>query len=108
MAAFSKTLGETIGFPLVVLCMVLTAYDTNLAWCFYGETCAAFIFGHKVRMFYRIIWLPFVLIGALGKLEIVWSVCDTLNGLMAFPNLVALVLLSPVVFRLTNNFLSQK
>ncbi len=84
--------------------MILTAYDTNLAWCFYGETFASFLFGDWIRIFYRIIWLPFVFIGALGKLEVIWKVADTLNGLMAFPNLIAIILLSRVIFKLTNEF----
>ena len=108
MNAFSETFGETMGFSLVILCMVLTAYDTNLAWCFYGESCSAFLFGHKARKIYRFLWLPFVLIGAMGKLEIVWSVADTLNGLMAIPNLIALLLLGGVVFSLTKNFLGSE
>ena len=108
MSAFSKTFSETIGFPLVVFSMVLTAYTTNLTWCFYGETCSAFLFGHKIRIIYRILWLPFVLIGALGKLEIIWNICDTLNGLMALPNLIALIILSPLVFKLTKEFKPEK
>lgn len=108
MSAFSKTFGESIGFPLVVICMALTAYDTNLAWCFYGESCSAFLLGHRARVVYRFIWLPFVLIGALGKLEIVWSVADTLNGLMAIPNLIALLFLGGLVFSLTKNFLRNQ
>ena len=46
MAGFEAGFGATIGFSLVVFSMVLTAYDTNLAWCFYGETCSAHLFGH--------------------------------------------------------------
>lgn len=104
MEAFSKFFGKTVGYSIVVLSMVLAAYSTNIAWCFYGETCAAFLFGHNVRIFYRILWLPFVLIGALGKLEIIWNICDTLNGLMALPNIIALIILGPTVFKLTEEF----
>jgi len=104
MEAFSKLFGKTVGYSIVVICIVLTAYSTNLTWCFYGETCTAFLFGHSIRIFYRILWLPFVLVGALGKLEIIWSICDTLNGLMALPNIIALIILSPVVFKLTKDY----
>lgn len=110
MNAFSQTFGQGFGFPVVVLSMALTAYDTNLAWCFYGESCCAFLFGRKaktIRMVYRFLWLPFVLLGALGKLEMIWSLADTLNGLMALPNLIALLFLGPVVFRLTKDFLKK-
>ncbi len=71
MEAFSTILGKNLGFAIVVLSMILTAYSTILAWGFYGETCAAFIFGHKIRFFYRLLWLPFIFLGAIGKLEIV-------------------------------------
>jgi len=95
---------------LVTVGMILTAYDTILAWCFYGETCCAFLFGHGhvVRMTYRVIWLPFILLGALGRLEAIWAVSDTLNGLMAIPNLIALLALAGVVVRLTKGFLAGK
>jgi len=110
MAGFAAAFGKNIGFPLVVLCMILTAYDTNLAWCFYGETCSAYLLGHghTVRFAYRFLWLPFTLLGALGRLEAIWSVSDTLNGLMAIPNLIALVALCGTVVALTRAFLAGK
>ncbi len=110
ISAFCQPLGDTFGCVLVTFCMILTAYDTILAWCFYGETCCSFIFGHGhlVRMTYRVIWLPFILLGALGRLEAIWAVSDTLNGLMAIPNLIALIALAGVVVRLTKGFLAGK
>lgn len=103
---FSALFGSKTGSALVTFCMVLTAYDTNLAWCFYGETCSAYIFGHgkTVRMVYRFLWLPFVVIGAVVKLDLVWNVADALNGLMAIPNLIALAVMAPVVVGLIRNF----
>ncbi len=110
MTGFEAGFGSTIGFSLVVLSMVLTAYDTNLAWCFYGETCSAHLFGHGrvIRMTYRTLWLPFTMIGALGGLEAIWSISDTLNGLMAVPNLIALFALGGVIVKLTREFLTQQ
>ncbi|MBP6876016.1 MAG: sodium:alanine symporter family protein [Candidatus Eisenbacteria bacterium] len=106
MQSFAQTFGVRIGFPLVVINMVLTAYDTNLAWGFYGETCAAYLFGHgkTVRLIYQIIWLPAVVIGAVWALDVVWGIADALNALMAFPNLIALFSLSGVVAALTRGF----
>ncbi len=103
---FSSLLGMKVGSAVVAFCMVLTAYDTNLAWCFYGETCAVYLLGHGriVRYIYRSLWLPLVLVGAVIKLEMVWGIADTLNGLMAAPNLIALIVLAPVVVRLIRNF----
>jgi len=107
MTAFGNVFGSNLGNGLVTFCMILTAYDTILAWGFYGETCTTFIFGHGniVRKIYRVIWLPFILLGALGELKDIWSISDTLNGLMALPNLIALVALSGVVVALTKGFL---
>jgi AGCS family alanine or glycine:cation symporter len=110
IAAFSVPFHSTTAAVVVTLCMILTAYDTILAWCFYGETCCAFIFGHGrvVRMTYRLFWLPFILLGALGQLDFIWGIADTLNGLMALPNLIALIALSGVVVGLTRGFLAGK
>ncbi|MDP7288022.1 MAG: sodium:alanine symporter family protein [Phycisphaerae bacterium] len=107
ISAFSVTFGDTIGIGLVTLCMILTAYDTILAWCFYGETCCSFVLGHSriVRMTYRVLWLPFILIGALWSSKSIWAVADTLNALMAIPNLIALFALTGVVVWLTRGFL---
>jgi len=110
IAAFSAPFGGATGSILVTFCMILTAYDTILAWCFYGESCCAFIFGHGriVRTAYRLFWLPFILIGALEEHKIVWNIAEILNGLMALPNLIALLLLSGVVVKLTRGFLAGK
>ena len=107
MSAFQTVFGKQLGFSIIVLCMVLTAYDTILAWGFYGETCSAYLFGDKARMIYRVLWLLPIIIGCLGKLESVWAIADTLNGLMAIPNLIALFVLSPVVFGLTREFFNK-
>jgi len=106
ISGFNAVFGGRIGAALVTFCMILTAYDTLLAWCFYGETCMAYLLGHGkvVRTVYRIVWLPFTMLGALGSLKIIWDVADTLNGLMAIPNLIALVALGGVVVKLTRGF----
>jgi len=110
ISAFGRAFGSGVAVPLVTFCMILTAYDTILAWCFYGETCSAYLFGHgrAVRMIYRLAWLPFIMLGALGQLKLIWDVADTLNALMAIPNLIALFLLGGVVVRLTRGFLAGR
>ena len=65
------------------------------------------LFNRGARAVYRFIWLPFTMIGALGKLEVIWSVSDTLNGLMAIPNLIAIIALGGIVAKRTKEFLSQ-
>jgi AGCS family alanine or glycine:cation symporter len=108
MSAFETVFGRNLGFSLVALCMALTAYDTMLAWGFYGETSAAYLFGPKARPFYRFLWLLPIMLGSLGRLEVIWGIADTLNGLMAIPNLIALFTLSPIVFNLTREFFSRR
>jgi len=107
MSAFQTAFGTKVGGSVVVLCMALTAYDTVLAWGFYGETCSAYLFGAKARVIYRILWLVPIMLGSLGKLEDVWTLADTLNGLMAIPNLIALLFLGPVVFGATYEFFKK-
>jgi len=107
ISTFQMVFGKEVGCSVVVLCMAMTAYDTMLAWGFYGETCSAYLFGPRARPVYRVLWLGPIMVGSLGKLEAVWALADTLNGLMAVPNLIALLFLSPVVFRLTKEFFTQ-
>jgi len=100
MQAFSTGL-PGFGSVIVSIGLAIFAFTTVLGWSYYGERCAEFLFGIRVILPYRLLWLVAIMIGALGKLEIIWLLADVLNGLMAIPNLIALVALSPVVFRLT-------
>jgi alanine or glycine:cation symporter, AGCS family len=97
-----------VGGLLVSIGVILFAYSTTIVWCYYGEKCAEYLFGTRIVVPYRIIWLPFLFIGALGGLKMVWDIADTLNALMAIPNLVALVLLSGVIVKLTKEFFSAE
>jgi len=94
------------GGYLVSVALVLFAFTTLLGWAYYGEKCVEYIFGAKSVPLYRIIFTLFVALGAILELEVVWKVSDIFNGLMAFPNLIALMLLSKVVIRETNEFLA--
>ena len=100
MLAFNTGL-PGIGGMVVTFGLAIFAFTTVLGWSYYGERCAEFLFGIRVILPYRLLWLVAIIIGALGKLEIIWLLADVLNGLMAIPNLIALVALSPVVFQLT-------
>ncbi len=97
-----------IGLPgfgnhVVTLGLVLFAFTTILGWSYYGERCVEYLFGIRMIMPYRFLWLVVIVIGALlkNRIDIVWDLADILNGLMAIPNLIALLVLSPVVFKLT-------
>ena len=84
--------------------LLLFAFTTILGWCVYGERCAVYLFGHRALTPFRIVFTAVVPVGALLELSFVWDLSDLFNGLMALPNLVALLLLSPVVFKLTREF----
>ncbi len=87
-----------IGGYIVAVGLVLFAYTTILGWSVYGERCAEYLFGERVIVPFRILWVLMIPVGALAQLDLIWLIADTLNALMALPNLVALLLLSPVVF----------
>jgi len=103
MLAFNTALPET-GGVVVSLGLAVFAFTTVLGWSYYGERCAEFLFGIRVILPYRLLWVAAIMVGALGKLELIWLLADVLNGLMAIPNLIALVVLSPVVFKLTRTY----
>ena len=81
------------------------AFTTIIGWSYYGERCAAYLFGVKIIAAYRVVWITAILLGALFHLNLVWAFADLFNGLMAIPNLIALLLLSPLVFRETRTYL---
>jgi AGCS family alanine or glycine:cation symporter len=101
--AFTNGLG-TWGGMIVSVGIILFAYSTILGWAYYGEKCAEYLLGSKVVMPYRYLWVIFVAVGAIAKLSFVWDLADTLNGLMAIPNLIGLLLLSGVVVSETKDF----
>lgn len=101
--AFNTALPE-IGGYIVVFGLVVFAFSTILGWSYYGERCIEYLFGTKIIWPYRLLWLCAIPTGAMGKLGTIWIMADVMNGLMAIPNLIALVLLSPVVFKLTARY----
>jgi alanine or glycine:cation symporter, AGCS family len=101
-AAFSNGLPGQWGGYIVTICLVFFAYSTVLGWSYYGEKSIEYLLGVRSIMPYRILFCVFVGIGAVAKLDLVWNISDVFNGLMAFPNLVALILLAKTVQRVTN------
>ncbi|MCL4219266.1 MAG: sodium:alanine symporter family protein [Candidatus Hydrogenedentes bacterium] len=102
-AAFSSALPGQWGGIIVTLSLMLFAYSTLLGWSYYGEKSIEFILGTGSIIPYRVLFCVFVAVGAGIKLELVWNISDVFNGLMAFPNLIALVLLSHVVVKETRD-----
>lgn len=88
----------------VAIGLVLFAFTTILGWCVYGERCAVYLFGHNALKPFRMVFTLMVPVGALMELALAWSLSDLFNGLMALPNLVALLLLSPIVFKMTKQY----
>jgi len=106
-AAFNAGL-PGIGGYIVSIGILFFAFSTILGWAYYGEKCAEHILGPKVKWFYRGLWIPMVLIGSMMSLTLIWDIADTLNGLMAIPNLIGLLALSGVVIQLTKEFFADK
>ncbi len=96
------------GGSLVTVALCLFAFTTILGWCVYSERCMIFLFGDKILKPFRILFTLVVPVGALVELDVVWLLADTLNACMAIPNLIALLLLSPVVFKLVKEFLARE
>ena len=92
-----------IGGAVVSISLIFFAFTTILGWSLYGERCAAYLFGDRAIVPYRYLWAIVVPVGALAKLEVVWIFADIMNALMAVPNLLALLLLSPIVFKITRD-----
>ena len=96
------------GGIIVTVGLILFAYSTILGWAYYGERCLEYLAGTKPILAYRLIWVVFIVIGAVGGLEFIWSLADTLNGLMAIPNLIGVLFLSGTVFKLTKEFFTKE
>ncbi|SHK09422.1 alanine or glycine:cation symporter, AGCS family [Marinobacter antarcticus] len=105
--AFAQAL-PGVGDYVVAIALAVFAFTTLLGWSFYGERSIEFLFGVKAIVPYRVAWILAIPIGATVNLGLVWLVADTLNAMMALPNLIALLLLSPVVFRLTKEHFEQE
>jgi AGCS family alanine or glycine:cation symporter len=102
--AFEAGLPGTWGDIVVTGGILLFSYSTLIGWSYYGETGAVYLFGARAAMPYRFLWLVFVYLGAVGSLHLVWDVADTLNGLMAVPNLIGVLGSLPLLLRLTREF----
>lgn len=97
-----------IGGYIVSLGLVFFAFSTIIGWYYYGVKCAEYIGGLKITKFYTWAWIGLVFVGAVIPLEIVWGLSDMFNGLMALPNLVGLIGLSPVVFAMLKEYDEQE
>ena len=101
VAGFATVFGDKAGSLILAVGLLLFATSTILGWALYGTRCAEFLFGSKIIRPYQIVFCLVVVAGAVADLKLVWDISDTLNGLMSIPNLIALLLLSPVVIKVT-------
>lgn len=110
-AAFNEALPYVGGYGIAVS-TIFFALSTILGWAYYGEVCAGYLFKNHAKCavwVYRIVYVAFVFIGAIAKIDIVWLVADCFNALMAVPNLIALIALSGVVVAATKeHFVARK
>ncbi|MGI6071706.1 MAG: alanine/glycine:cation symporter family protein [Lachnospiraceae bacterium] len=107
--ALGSVLSSGVGALVLAVCLSLFALSTILSWSLYGVRCCEYIFkGSKVAStIYKIVFVIFVIVGSTLKLNDVWAIADILNALMAIPNLIALILLSPEIVRLSREYFAK-
>jgi len=104
-AAFSRI--PYIGQPILIFGIITFAYATILGWSYYGERCLEYLFGKTALFPYRFLWIMVLVFAPVIRLELIWSISDTLNALMAIPNLIAILLLSNVIAKDTRYYLKH-
>jgi len=102
-ASFAETLGNS-GQIIVALATSIFAFSTLIGWNYYGEKAIEYLFGARAIRIYRIAFIATVIVGAMLELELVWNFSDLMNGMMALPNLIALLMLSNVVKQETQRY----
>lgn len=105
-ASMAETLGESGSF-IVAIATALFAYSTLIGWNYYGEKAIEYLFGEKAIRIYRVFFTVAVMVGAMVSLEFVWNFSDLMNGMMAIPNLIALLWLSPIIRQETVRYFSS-
>ncbi len=110
VAAFNSILPGTIGGTIIQISLLFFALSTILSWAYYGESCWNYITGNSkiFNAFYKAAFILFCIVGATGSGTLMWDIADTLNGMMAIPNLIALILLSGVVTGITKDYFKDK
>lgn len=93
-----------IGVPILVIGLITFSFSTILGWYYYGERCAVYLFGEKVIIIYKCLWVAAVFVGSVVELNLIWNIADLFNGLMAIPNIIAVLLLSDVIAKETQKY----
>lgn len=105
--ALSERFGDIAG-KVLSIAILLFAFSTVLGWSFYGTKAVEYLFGTKSTYVYKVIFVSFIVVGATLNLSLAWEIADTLNGLMAIPNLIAVIALSGTVVAITKNYARRK
>jgi len=95
------------GEIIVTLGLCLFAFTTMIGWSFYGERCVVFLVGTRGILPFRLLWVIAIPVGTVVELDMVWLIADTLNAFMAIPNLIALLLLAPLVFKVSKEYFER-
>ncbi len=99
----------TWGNVVVTASLVMFAFSTLIGWSYYGETGIVYLLGVQAATLpYRLLWLVFIYVGATGSLHLVWDIADTLNGLMALPNLISVLMSIPILLKLKREFFASQ
>ena len=105
--AFSQVFGAA-GSAFIAIAILLFAYSTVLGWSHYGATACQYLMGEKSVMPYRVIFVVIVFLGSILEAQLAWDISDTFNGLMMLPNLIGVLVLSPLVMKCTKNYVDRK
>lgn len=105
--AFAQGLGSSIGATIVTIGLLFFAFTTMLGWCYYGERCFVYLIGIRGIKIFRSCFILLIACGAFIKLDIIWSLADIVNGLMAIPNLIALIGLRKVIIAETRDYFAR-
>ena len=97
-----------VGTPVLVLGMVLFSYSTILGWSYYGNRCVTYLFGKHAIKPYQILYVIAAFLGAIGVADIVWTVSDITNALMAIPNIIVVLVLSGLIAKETKHYVWDK
>ena len=107
-AAFGTVFNGTFSSVFIAVALTLFAYSTILGWSLYGSRCVQYLLGLRAAKVYQLIFVIVIVIGSVSSLDFVWNIADTLNGMMMLPNLIGVIVLSPVVCRITKNYVDRK
>jgi AGCS family alanine or glycine:cation symporter len=105
--AFELGLNSAIGGKIVALGIIFFAFSTAISWSYYGDRASDYLFGKKAVVPYRWVYLIFLVIGAVVQFDIVIGFSDIMNALMALPNLIAIIVLSPIVVKLSKDYFER-